>query len=218
MYRNSYLFHSECRYLVTELCNGTLEDLIIGQYKDQEHELDRRDVLYQVTRGLAHLHKLKIVHRDIKPTNILFKSNEGSPPQMKLADFGLSRILKAGKIDYTNTDADNPSGTRGWMAPELDESGRYDTKVDIFPLGCVFAYTLTGGKHPFGDEVLSRSLRIRNKEGMLLTPDHFTNKNSDLDFSAAFYLIRSMVEMNPAKRPTAEQVLHHNFFSQVNFK
>ena len=202
--------------MITELCDGTLENLITGNYEGSTYdELDRRDVLYQVTIGLAHLHKLNIVHRDIKPSNILFKSTEGNSPQMKLADFGLCRVLKAGKKDYTNTDVDNPSGTRGWMAPELDESERYDTKVDIFPLGCVFAYTLTGGKHPFGDEALSRSLRIRNKEGMLLTLDHFTNKKSDQDFRAAFYLIRSMVEMDPAKRPTAEQALHHVFFSQV---
>lgn len=200
---------------MTELCNGTLEDLITGTYKDQVYELNRRDVLHQVTNGLAHLHKLDIVHRDIKPSNILFISTEGSSPQMKLADFGLCRALKAGKKDYTNTDVDNPSGTRGWMAPELDEAERYDTKVDIFPLGCVFAYTLTGGKHPFGDEVLSRSLRMKNKEEMLLTVDHFTNKNPDHDFREAFYLIRSMVDMDPVKRPTAGQALNHVFFSQV---
>lgn len=200
---------------MTELCNGTLEDLITGEYKEQVYELDRRDVLYQVASGLVYLHNLGIVHRDIKPSNILFISNEGSSPQMKLADFGICRVLKAGKKDYTNSDVDNPLGTRGWMAPELYEVERYDTKVDIFPLGCVFAYTLTGGKLPFGDEALSRSLRIKNKEGMLLTLDHFTNKNSDLDYREAFYLIRSMVEMDPVKRPTVEQALNHVFFSQV---
>jgi len=83
-----------------------------------------------VSKGLAHLHKLGIVHRDIKPTNILIlePSLEApyNKPQMKLADFDISKILKTEGEDFTNTSVTNPSGTWGWMAPEVYESKRFD--------------------------------------------------------------------------------------------
>jgi len=50
---------------------------------------------------------------------------------MKLADFGLAKLLKFHKEDFTNTNVANPTGTKGWMAPEVYESNRFDFKVDI---------------------------------------------------------------------------------------
>ena len=66
----------------------------------------------------------------------------GAEPLMKLADFGISKTLKTGTDDYTNSIVTDPSETMGWMAPEGYESKRLDSKADIFPLGCIFAYTL----------------------------------------------------------------------------
>lgn len=131
------------RFVVTELCSGNLQEWIKGTYKGPIILLNDKMMLYQVTDGLAYLHQCKIVHRDIKPQNILI-SRTGE--QMKLADFGISRALKTNdKIDFTNTNVTNPHGTKGWVAPELYHNKRYDFKADIFPLGCVFAYTLSGG-------------------------------------------------------------------------
>jgi len=114
-----------------------LEDYVKGRYQGIKFE-NEREILFDVTRGLAHLHGLNIVHRDIKPTNILIYEPDGleaAKPMMKLADFGISKALNAGKDDYTNTSMTNPNGTRGWMAPEMYLLKRFDTKVDIFPLG-----------------------------------------------------------------------------------
>jgi len=86
---------------------------------------------------------------------------------MKLADLGISKILQAGKHDFTNTNLTDPTGTKGWMAPEVYESNRFDFKVDIWALGCIFGYTLSGGKHPFGEDPDNRSVQIKTKKPML---------------------------------------------------
>ena len=89
------------RYIATELCNGSLEDFFNEKYDGLENIIiSEDDILRQVTQGLAHLHKIGIVHRNIKPENILFvvssSLNGFFPPEllMKLADFDITRILK----------------------------------------------------------------------------------------------------------------------------
>lgn len=123
-----------------ELCSGTLEDYILGKYDGPKFK-NEIDMLLQVTQGLDHLHSLKIVHRDMKPTNLLMSLPKDSPePQMKLADFGLSKLLNINQEDFTNSNLINPSGTRGWMAPEAYNQERYDFKVDIWALGLIIGY------------------------------------------------------------------------------
>ena len=127
------------------MCKGTLEDYVKEKYQGPKFR-NEIEMLFQVTRGLAHLHGLNIVHRDLKPNNILIfvPNDHGAEPLIKLADFGISKGLNTGRDDFTNTSVTNPSGTRGWMAPEVYKMQRFDLKVDIFPLGCIFAYTLSG--------------------------------------------------------------------------
>jgi len=133
------------------LCSGTLDEYFNGKYQGPRFR-DEREILRQVTRGLAHLHKLKIVHRDIKPANLLIfvpTDEFNNKPLMKLADFDISKMLKANiNMDFTNTSLTNPSGSRGWMAPEVYQSHRFDFKVDVWALGLIFGFTLSGGKHP----------------------------------------------------------------------
>ncbi len=199
------------RFLATELCAGTLEDYVKGNYHGSALQLGDKEILYQVSLGLAYLHRNKIIHRDIKPSNILISiPNDGEIPQMKLADFGLSKVLDNSKDDFTNTSVGNPSGTKGWMAPELYEYYRYDSKVDIFPLGCIFGYTLSSGLHPFGDDPIERHYRVKHKMSVLMTI-------SDLKIpycrnSVAFTLILSMVRIEPHFRPTIDEVLKNTFF------
>lgn len=85
--------------------------------------------------------------------------------------------------------------------------------MDIFPLGCVFAYTLTGGKHPFGDDPEDRPNRIRKKKAHKLVQEDFKEPYSN-DNDKAIRLIKSLLDTNPRKRPIAEDVLNDIFSNQ----
>jgi len=105
--------------VATELCTATLEDYIIGNKYQGPRFPNEKEMLHQLTQGLDHLHKLKIVHRDIKPTNILIFINN-LQPQIKLADFDIAKMIKTDRpnmnnmvLEFTNTNLTNPNGLRG---------------------------------------------------------------------------------------------------------
>ena len=204
---------------MTELCNGTLEDLVVIN-KDPTLELTsdklKNVVLRQITNGVKYLHHYKILHRDLKPHNILYYIN---PLVMKLADFGCSRSLPKDATHYSRSVIGNgysitfrPFGTDGWLAPEV-LSGVTELKpphaVDIYPLGLIFTFTLCGGRHPYGENNKTREDLIKNKLPMLedirqqLIEEH---GNKCLD------LIKRMLDPNPEKRPTAADVLKDENF------
>ena len=204
------------RYIATELCCTTLRGFVEDVNKFENMIEDLKGMLFEMALGLDYLHSQEVVHRDVKPGNILVSfptSASNTNPQIKLADFGLCRILKMDKEDFSNSSLSNPTGTSGWIAPELYDSDRYDYKVDIFPLGCVFAYTLTGGKHPFGEDLIERPLRVKRKEPLLITKKDMREPYSNNDL--AFELITSMVMVDPAYRPTAAEILTNEFFKSL---
>ena len=152
------------RKLALELCVATLADYCIGRYTGEVPE--EMLALRQMLDGLSYIHSQKFVHRDIKPNNILIDRSG----QLKLADFGVCKAVSGSENSFSLSDAGK--GTDGWIAPELLKiivaveenslktsfSHHATTAVDVFPLGCVFFYFLTKGKHPFG----TRALRSGN--------------------------------------------------------
>ena len=134
---------------------------------------------------------------------------------MKLADFGLSRIVPGNKSKLTRTDTivsgnliKKTLGTYGWIAKEiLDGSPHHTYESDIFPLGLVFAFTLSGGLHAFEDQTKTGKARILIGESMTLTVDQLKE-----DDRLAFDLIKSMLSHDPSLRPLADQVLQHEYF------
>ena len=124
-------------YIVIEYINGgSLEDLLVKNIKQQKR-IDEKtlwDLLIQSLSGLLYLHeKRKIIHRDIKPDNLLLDS-EG---HLKISDFGVSAI-KSDEVDDLLKCHGTVAGPIQFMAPEMCLGDAYDFKSDIYMLGLTF--------------------------------------------------------------------------------
>ncbi|EXB51000.1 Serine/threonine-protein kinase/endoribonuclease ire-1 [Morus notabilis] len=146
-----------------------------------------RDLMRGMVSGLNVLHKSGIVHRHLKPQNI-FIIHESGTLCAKLGDMGISRRLRA----YRN---------HGWKAPEELLDGQQTTAMDLFTLGCILFFSITGGKHPFGEQ--DRNIKSKDYK-----PDlHLIEK-----FPEAVDLISSLIKFEAGERPQANKVLHHPLF------
>ncbi|MCZ7681414.1 MAG: serine/threonine-protein kinase [Sandaracinaceae bacterium] len=96
-------------------------------------------------RALAEVHAIGLVHRDVKPGNILVELVEGARPRVKLCDFGIARSTAGDRTDLTN--AGTP-GTPAYMSPEQIRGEELDARSDVYSLGATL-YALLAGRPPF---------------------------------------------------------------------
>ena len=167
-------------YLVIQLCPASLADIIERRdsFREIEATFEPKRALREITSGLRYLHARNIIHRDIKPQNIMVSgAKNGENHRMLISDFGLCKRLEVDQASFMPTDPRAVgAGTVGWRAPEIlrkerrlggfnssqSPSGRATASpiatkltraVDIFALGCLFYYCLTRGGHPYGNRV-----------------------------------------------------------------
>jgi serine/threonine-protein kinase len=125
-------------YLVTQYSRGTT----LQKRVQSDGPLEVKEILrlgMQTARGLAAAHAQGLVHRDVKPSNILL---DGSVERAMLTDFGLARAVDDASITRTGVIA----GTPQYMSPEQARGGSVDARSDLFSLGCVLYFLCTG--HP----------------------------------------------------------------------
>lgn len=184
--------------LVTELARGgELFDHIVAFGAFSE---DRASAFAREMGGaLGFLHRHGLVHKDVKPENILMSSKDQHAGFVKLADFG-----SAGPAS-TNNKLDD-IGTSAYLPPELLESGVCTAACDMWALGCVL-YIVLSGAHPFDLEGTASDAEV--EERIKRAPVTF-------DFAAwthvsgdAKDLISKLLHKDPSKRLTADQLLVH---------
>ena len=128
-------------YIVMELIDG----ITLKQYMEKKGVLNWKETLHfaiQIAKALEHAHSRGIVHRDIKPHNIMVLKN-GS---VKVADFGIARMMSKG-----NTLTKEALGSVHYISPEQAKGGRVDSRSDIYSLGVVM-YEMMSGRPPYDAE------------------------------------------------------------------
>ena len=132
-------------YLVTEIClGGELFDRIVAQEYFTEPMAAR--TFRQILMALNYCHTNNIVHRDLKPENFLYQT-EDLNSDLKIIDFGLSKIMAAGKLQRMKTRA----GTPYYISPEV-LMGNYDVSCDLWSAGCMLYILLCGYPPFYGDD------------------------------------------------------------------
>jgi len=187
--------------LVLEYCpGGELFDILY--YTNQLDAVTARTYFIQMMNGIKACHDVGIVHRDIKPQNLLMDGNF----QLKLTDFGLSFLgregVESGRIRM-NT---HYVGTRGYQAPELLKREPYTKACDIFSAGVVLFILLTGYP-PFEQAIKTDKWfnPLYKKDTEKFWKQH---KGCGVDKDCK-YLLGRMMAYRAHDRPTLDQVLNH---------
>ncbi|HSN27533.1 MAG TPA: serine/threonine-protein kinase [Kofleriaceae bacterium] len=184
-----YGLHDNKPYVVMELVRGrSLHELLVEQ---KRLEIPRAvDVMRQILSGLAHAHEQGIIHRDIKPGNIMVTPKAPLGLHVRLLDFGLARIAE-GSSSISNGVA---VGTPSYMAPEQCRGEPVDATVDIYACGVVLFEMLTG-KKPLssGDPITTIKMQMEQAPPRLaeVTPG---------DYGALEDIVARALEKAPAAR------------------
>nr|XP_024369180.1 cell division control protein 2 homolog A-like isoform X1 [Physcomitrium patens]XP_024369181.1 cell division control protein 2 homolog A-like isoform X1 [Physcomitrium patens]XP_024369182.1 cell division control protein 2 homolog A-like isoform X1 [Physcomitrium patens]XP_024369184.1 cell division control protein 2 homolog A-like isoform X1 [Physcomitrium patens]XP_024369185.1 cell division control protein 2 homolog A-like isoform X1 [Physcomitrium patens]XP_024369186.1 cell division contro len=203
--------HSEKRlYLVFEYL-----DLDLKKHMDTCPDLAKdprliKTFLYQILRGIAYCHSHRVLHRDLKPQNLLIDRRTNA---LKLADFGLARAFGIPVRTFTHEVV-----TLWYRAPEiLLGSCHYSTPVDVWSVGCIFAEMVTQRPLFPGDSEIDELFRIFRLLGTP-TEETWPGVTSLPDFKSAFpkWPAKNVGSVVPGLEPLGIDLLSVGFHSWVN--
>ncbi|ODV95353.1 hypothetical protein PACTADRAFT_41952 [Pachysolen tannophilus NRRL Y-2460] len=182
-------------YIVTQLAiGGELFERIVE--KGSFTENDAGEVIYQILLALGYLHDQDIVHRDVKPENVLYLDKSDSSP-IVLADFGIAKKLSTPDQLLTSM-----AGSFGYVAPEVLKGTGHGKPCDIWSLG-VITYTLLCGYLPFRAENVHDFLEEVNYNNPVIFHERYW---SNISKDARFFILKALAP-NPSDRPTVRELL-----------
>jgi Serine/threonine protein kinase len=181
-------------YIVMELIDG----ITLKQYiQKKEHQLSWREALHfisQIMKALSHAHSRGIIHRDIKPHNIMVL-RDGS---VKVADFGIARLMSAGHSTLTQ----EALGSVHYISPEQAKGSRIDERSDIYSAGVVL-YEMITGRLPFeGDSAVS--VAIQHINSIPLAPREL---NEEIPEALETITLKAMAPNMERRYPSADAML-----------
>ncbi len=183
--------------------------------------------MYQLIRGIHHIHKHKILHRDLKPGNLLITDNG----IVKIADFGLARGCGIPVTNYSNEVV-----TLWYRPPDVLLGNKdYMTTIDIWSIGCIFAEMITGKALFTGlndNDQVKKIFRIMgtpsekeypnivklqdwNPEVFEVFPPQDLRQYVPTLEDEGFKLLESMLKIDPDKRITTDEALVHPYFDEI---
>ena len=180
-------------YIVMELIDG----ITLKQYMEKKGVLNWKETLHfaiQIGKALDHAHSRGIIHRDIKPHNVMVLKN-GS---VKVTDFGIARVMS-----NSNSLTKEALGSVHYISPEQAKGGHVDNRSDLYSLGVVM-YEMMTGRPPYDGES-PVAVAIQHINGKAQIPSAL---NPNIPGGLEQIIMRAM-EQNPAKRyPTASAMLY----------
>ncbi|PNF28008.1 Cyclin-dependent kinase-like 2 [Cryptotermes secundus] len=216
-------------YLVFEYMDHTILDELEDNTRGLGEETSRK-YIFQVLRGIDFCHANNIVHRDVKPENVLV-SQLGV---IKLCDFGFARLLATPGATYTDYVA-----TRWYRAPELLVGDtKYGREVDIWAVGCLFAEMMSGDPLFPGDSDIDQLYQITKLLGKLSSRhQQLVSRNamfkglkrSTEDRARSLYklfpawpplaldFVSQCLRLDPSHRSTSTELIQHLYFTDDHF-
>ncbi len=183
-----YFIEDSSHYIALEYVDGMALDKLIKKCEKLQNQTAML-IFRDACKALLYAHENGIVHRDIKPGNILISAHG----DIKLADFGIASTEKEGNENLTQDGS--TLGTPSYMPPEqFSETNKVDNRADIYAMG-IMLYEMVTGTKPFPGKFSPETI-IQIQKGKYIAPDKLESKVD----STVKKLIKKMIRPNPNKR------------------
>ena len=177
-------------YLALELCSFTLKDYVTQS--DLQTRISPKIVTEKMIGGMKWLHSLSIIHRDIKPTNVLLLEKSSGELEVKISDFGFAKQVEVSDSQMSVI----PNESVYWKVPEMAQ-GKYTMKSDVYSMGCLIFYIANNGIISKSNDLINflwNALSLGTSNGVLLK-----------------HLVTVMTVSDPDRRPSFECLSYHPY-------